>query len=443
MDRLPRAFQNPGQWCWFNALLQALASISDPRWWSLLNFAKDSASSGHKDVLTFLAPVLQHLNREDAAFPSPAEECGMSSISGEQQDAHEAFIKLLESIHSSLCRRQLRSFQQLQAFSVARPCLLGREGLLSWCEATQAIQCFEDLFEGVLEETRVCTACGLARVESCPSKQAFRCLSLDLINIDRPHFSSVNLLSLLKASYSGQPTEEIDGLLCYRCSLEASIRRFLLDCGASFSAGLAFRRFMRLADGLAPSGAEVLEALRPLGAPPCVLRRRSHLRSFRIKVAPRILTFHMRRLIFGPFGFIKVSNPVRYAEILHADDLGLDGGLYSLSSVMSHLGQAHAGHFITHRVWPKGTPLVEERSVPLCTPSGKVVPWFRMDSSLRILRVLWHRDVGCRLFGKSRQTSKVWVCTNDDDVSEVPAWQALNLPAAYLFFYERCESAAR
>ncbi|CAK9099519.1 Hypothetical protein SCF082_LOCUS46612 [Durusdinium trenchii] len=263
MDRLPRAFQNPGQWCWFNALLQALASISDPRWWSLLNFAKDSASSGHKDVLTFLAPVLQHLNRE---------ECGMSSISGEQQDAHEAFIKLLESIHSSLCRRQLRSFQQLQAFSVARPCLLGREGLLSWCEATQAIQCFEDLFEGVLEETRVCTACGLARVESCPSKQAFRCLSLDLINIDRPHFSSVNLLSLLKASYSGQPTEEIDGLLCYRCSLEASIRRFLLDCGASFSAGLAFRRFMRLADGLAPSGAEVLEALRPLGAPPCVAR---------------------------------------------------------------------------------------------------------------------------------------------------------------------------
>eukprot|EP00913_Durusdinium_trenchii_P009573 g8994.t1 len=222
------------------------------------------------------------------------------------------------------------------------------------------------------------------------------------------HVRLKNLLSLLKASYSGQPTEEIDGLLCYRCSLEASIRRFLLDCGASFSAGLAFRRFMRLADGLAPSGAEVLEALRPLGAPPCVLRRRSHLRSFRIKVAPRILTFHMRRLIFGPFGFIKVSNPVRYAEILHADDLGLDGGLYSLSSVMSHLGQAHAGHFITHRVWPKGTPLVEERSVPLCTPSGKVVPWFRMDSSLRILRVLWHRDVGCRLFGKSRQTSKVW-----------------------------------
>ena len=28
---LPRAFANPGHWCWFNAVLQALASIHDPR----------------------------------------------------------------------------------------------------------------------------------------------------------------------------------------------------------------------------------------------------------------------------------------------------------------------------------------------------------------------------------------------------------------------------
>ena len=31
-------------------------------------------------------------------------------------------------------------------------------------------------------------------------------------------------------------------------------------------------------------------------------------------------------------GAAQVSNPVRYSEILRADDLGLDGGLYSLSS---------------------------------------------------------------------------------------------------------------
>eukprot|EP00435_Cladocopium_sp_Y103_P046795 s2356_g13.t1 len=33
------------------------------------------------------------------------------------------------------------------------------------------------------------------------------------------------------------------------------------------------------------------------------------------------------------------------------------------------------------------------------------------------------------------------VCANDEEVSEVEPWQALNLPAAYIFFYERCVDA--
>ena len=49
-----------------------------------------------------------------------------------------------------------------------------------------------------------------------------------------------------------------------------------------------------------------------------------------------------------------MSNPVRYPELLDHGDLGLDGdagyGDYALSSVMSHLGHANEGHFITHRV---------------------------------------------------------------------------------------------
>ena len=51
---------------------------------------------------------------------------------------------------------------------------------------------------------------------------------------------------------------------------------------------------------------------------------------------------------------LQVSNPVRYPELLDHGDLGLDGdagyGDYALSSVMSHLGHANEGHFITHRV---------------------------------------------------------------------------------------------
>lgn len=51
---------------------------------------------------------------------------------------------------------------------------------------------------------------------------------------------------------------------------------------------------------------------------------------------------------------LQVSNPVRYPELLDHGDLGFDGdagyGDYALSSVMSHLGHASEGHFITHRV---------------------------------------------------------------------------------------------
>jgi len=275
--------------------------------------------------------------------------------------------------------------------------------------------------------------------------------------MNRLHFSSVNLVNLLNNSYTGKPTEEIDGLVCSHCSLEASLRRAMLESGSSIFALRACHRFASILEAKrtadSPSehlDVEGLEALRPAAAPPTVLRRPCHVRSFRIKVAPRILTFHMRRLIFGPFGFLKVSNPVRYPELLDHGDLGFDGdagyGDYALSSVMSHLGHASEGHFITHRVWQRGTPVVEGDGTLPVALGGKVHRWFALDSSLRFLRGcytgiagLWHRDVadiGLQSLMKLRQTSKIWVCANDQEVSEVEAWQALNLSAAYIFFYE-------
>ncbi|CAL1129668.1 unnamed protein product [Cladocopium goreaui] len=418
-DSLPPAFANPGHWCWFNAVLQALASIHDPRWWSVLKSANrpdaeaskgDTESFGQapKDVLACLASVLLYLNGDlDDGLPQVSElaiaiqeECGISSISGEQQDAHEALVKLLEAVYVGLSKRKVAAFQRLKPWDPMRPYWLGSPNFLHFCEASEALQHFQDLFEGVLEERRLCRSCGLVRVESCPSKQAFRCLSLDLIQMNHPHFSSVNLVNLLGSSYGGKPTEEIDGLVCDRCSLEASLRRALLDSGASIFAARACHRFAALLEAHAAGARlpdmEGLEALRPVAAPPCVLKRRSHVRSFRIRVAPRIFTFHMRRLIFGPFGFIKVSNPVRYPEILN--DLGLSAG-YGLCSVMSHLGHATEGHFITHRVWQRGKPLVEGDGILPVLFEGKIHRWFALDASLRFLRgsrfgfpQLWHRD---------------------------------------------------
>eukprot|EP00438_Fugacium_kawagutii_P024198 Skav213520 [mRNA] locus=scaffold656:169229:186189:+ [translate_table: standard] len=428
---LPRAFPNPGHWCWFNAVLQALASIHDPR--PDLHGLKISA-----EVLACLASVLLYLNHDlDDGLPEVAgsrcgwvsgpwlrEECGISSIYGEQQDAHEALVKLLEAVEMGLStgdsqppgrggpqgtagggKRKLAAFQRLRPWDPMRPYWLGSRGFLRFCDWARRRYCSKDLFEGVLEETRVCTTCGLVRVESCPSKQAFRCLSLDLIQMDRPHFSRDaprSLVNLLGSAFSGKATEEIDGLLCDRCSLEASLRalvtagrtaRPMLGSGDSIFAVRACHRFATLLHGRLPD-AEGLEALRSVGAPPCVLKRRLHRRAFRIKVAPAILTFHMRRLIFGPFGLFKVSNPVRYPEILdHRDSLGLGGG-YALSSVMSHLGHATEGHFVTHRVWQRGTPIFEGDGVTPVLLEGKVHRWFALDASLRFLRGKEEHTVG-------------------------------------------------
>lgn len=52
-----------------------------------------------------------------------------------------------------------------------------------------------------------------------------------------------------------------------------------------------------------------------------------------------------------------------------------------------------------------------------------------------ILRTLFHE------FPRGNTYRFPWfgdakVCANDQEVSEVEAWQALNLSAAYIFFYE-------
>ena len=69
---------------------------------------------------------------------------------------------------------------------------------------------------------------------------------------------------------------------------------------------------------------------------------------------------------------------MRYPELLQDPMLP---GPYALSSVMSHLGQPTAGHFVTHRVWTKGVPLVpRERGVPLLV-DGKLQTWRREGRS--------------------------------------------------------------
>ncbi|CAJ1414250.1 unnamed protein product [Effrenium voratum] len=409
----PRGVANPGQWCWFNALLQALASINDPRWWNILRFASEVDTDGaYKDTLACLSGVLLYLNRESdsAAVHDLAiaiqSECGISSCSGEQQDAHEALVQLLEALHHGLLRRQQAAFRW--------PLWLWGAGT-KMSRATQALRDFQELWQGVLEERRVCMSCGLVRVESSPTKQAFRCLSLDLMRMDQPHLSSVELTNLLSAH--GKP-EEIEGLICSRCSLAASQRSCAQEAlRGSLLAGQACARLSGFAEAKSDPDVEALEVLRLAGTP-LTMQRTTHLRRFLIKTAPQIFSFHLRRLVFGPFGLVKLPNVVRYPPVLKTSET------YALAAVVSHLGPATEGHFVTHRAWNRtNRSFLEVPAVPAVPldVAGQVKPWSPVAASLGFLRP------GRGMFARTLQqeATRVWVCANDDDVCEAPSWQVL------------------
>ena len=169
---LPRALANPGQWCWFNAVLQGLASVNDPRWWNILRSVSPETSQSScggevpKDLLACLASVLLYINRAislDADYANQIicnlaaaidQECGLSSTCGEQQDAHEALVQLLEAMQAGLLKRQLRAVQDLQrpTWDPLRPWLVRTA---AWAKAAAACRWFQELWQGTMEDAHL------------------------------------------------------------------------------------------------------------------------------------------------------------------------------------------------------------------------------------------------------------------------------------------------
>ena len=183
-------------------------------------------------------------------------------------------------------------------------------------------------------------------------------------------FAPVDLVSTVQSCYGGKATEEIEGLLCSRCSARASQRRCLQEgLGGSLSAQEAYRRLA--ACGPAILDVEHIGLICPAGSPEPVMCRTTHVRSFRIQTAPAILTLHMRRLIHGPWGLMRLTNPVRSPAVFNLDKIL---PAYALASVISHLGTATQGHFIAHRAWHPSFLKTHEDYIPLAT-SGRVELW--------------------------------------------------------------------
>ena len=214
---------------------------------------------------------------------------------------------------------------------------------------------------------------GACKGPSIDDHEVFRALQLPR------SFSPIELVSSLQSCYGGKVAEEIEGLFCSRCSARASQHRCLLEglCGSP-SAQQAYRRLQ--AFGNAIREVEHLSVLCPAGSPDPVLCRTTHFRSFEIQKAPAILTLHMRRLIHGPWGLVRLANPVRCPALLLLDKVL---GNYALASVVSHLGTASQGHFIAHRAWHPGAQsgvqsnaqsYAKDEYIPRAV-SGKVELW--------------------------------------------------------------------
>jgi len=402
MPDLPRAFPNPGVWCWLNALLQALASISNPCWWEILDAGAETGG-----LLAAVSGALRWIGRHDVGKATSyslmvrlaaalSDECGLTPAI--EQDVHEALLKVLEAIHKTLLWREFRMGFKCSHVSLAPLPSLGRS--LVALKASSLRDGFLDLWQGVFEERRVCCECGLVRLDRRPVSQAFRCLSLDL---------SPDLSTSLDSMYGGS-SELIEGVLCSGCSLVASLRCLRYSAARGWpGAHVACQRLMHLKSDV---DAESLKLL-PLGSPPPTLRRTTHRRTLKILQSPKILALHLRRLMPSPCGYVKSDVLVSYQPFLLLGMVSLENKerarLYSLRAVVSHLGsQATGGHFMAHRRVTNHGDRGNWEVSHHCVPHGTSMPL--MPSH--------------------------WVLANDDHVVRIRLAQVFH-NHAYLLLYER------
>lgn len=470
MEELPRAFPNPGLWCWVNALVQALASVSDPRWWAILDAQteawgdSDDVWRGGKqqrfDLLTVLSAALRWVNRADCSAAwlprslmlalegALVAECGLSPSA--EQDVHEAYLQALEAIYGGLLRREHSAVRHLAVRARWAPLRPGLAGATpAWAAAVQHRQWFLELFRGILEEMRVCCACGLAKVDRRSSTQAFYCLSLEMPSLGSAWAADVT--TGLHSAFGGGDAEHLDDVLCGRCTLLASIRKYRYEAARGSLGALRALSSCRVleelvAQGGAPPDAEHLRLLMPPGASPPEVRRAPHRRTFKVARAPDVLALHLNRLTFGPYGPRKLETFVRYPLLLppfalcgaELDAPGTGGaagnsargsdGARQLRAVISHLGQPPSVcHFFAHRRWgSEAQGLRSAKLEPFLPPWGTLFRAFAVAAA----------DAPSQGGGRLR-----WVCANDDSVAVALEAEAIHLRCAYLLFYERYASS--
>lgn len=456
-SHLPRAFPNVGVWCWVNSLLQGLASIANPLWWAILSLEPRS-----DDLLAALAAALLWINRSGRKADIPPRslmsaltqglvaECGLSPSA--EQDVHEALLQVLEAVHAGLLRRQLvsaRSAPFRAPWQPLGPPLLHVLGHSSWSSSTFARGAFLELWQGTLLERRVCVACGFEKQDDSPCRQAFRCLTLHLPSEERVGHAFADAAAIFRECFQGEAAETLEQVLCPRCSLLASSRR--LRYLAARGCWLAWRACCALSTLAALPGPvpdpERLQHFLPLGSPLVELARETHLRTFSMREAPRVLALHLRRLTFGSMGASKSSARVHYPPTMlvrldltqcgarTTNDMQLLASrAYVLQAAVAHLGGAHGGHFLVHRRWPGRHSSSDEALQKVLDNYGVVAADAIYTAFLMLRPALQFGAWRCS--GLADCYRWPWVRANDDAICRVAQVEALRFPGGYMLFYE-------
>lgn len=385
--------RNPGVYCFFNSVVQSLASIAPLA--AYLDLAANMAVRWNTPapVTMALRALIVELNTPIPRSKALTARTLLGALSGasqsnglrtlvaarQQQDAHELAVLLLGALDSELACVQaaraeaLRSSNGLETL-VAPSALVGgrpREAL-GGCDSAAPIS------RGALAQRTACAKCGYS--------EAVRHFSFDDLSLVVPLAMQTTLAQCLDA---WAQLEQIEWV-CHRCSLVATVTRLRGEREGARSA----RKKARLEDAekrvcaALASGMheEELEASGLVADVP-LERVLSPLSSKQVLIArpPQVLIIHLNRSMYT-FGAAKNNARVRFDEWLDVAPyttgaLRMDARTsmsepprasayttYRLAAIVTHYGTHSSGHYVSFRRRAGGAwNRISDENVAECT----------------------------------------------------------------------------
>eukprot|EP00742_Colponemidia_sp_Colp-10_P009704 GILJ01010610.1.p1 GENE.GILJ01010610.1~~GILJ01010610.1.p1 ORF type:complete len:508 (+),score=64.29 GILJ01010610.1:44-1567(+) len=439
---LPPGLSNSGNTCFFNCILQALASL--PCFLEFLYVVCDSSSVLHSPSEVSVLPLLSCL--ADLAFnedscklirPSTLVRALKSRSSllhtEDQQDAHELYQHVIEALQKDMSSLHLPSVTHLlQAHSVCT-------------SSVPRLSC-----AGLLASSLQCSRCSHM---SPVSHQTFCDLSLSLPASLTPPFltSQLKLESCLR---DFAKTEFIEEYTCVVCSALATLEHLsqlrkqrlvkMHDVKAIEALDEQKGKITKLLSQSDPDLEELTNLCRVPSSnqilAPLVRIKVRAFKKLSIGRAPNVLCLHLRRLTHDIHGRVRkdsrfvqfpmefdLSNFLQSESHLHPSTTSSTSRSsmlrYRLCAVIEHQGGARAGHYTTYRrVYPKlvhkddfadSSPLISSNAKYAGVGSGLSRPKF--------------------LSSMERESSR-WVETSDESVRWIDEQQLLGAQAYMLFF---------